>query len=106
MRVQTRWWIFESTFLILGLVLASSSAISQPPAAKDQEKGDAFFGVIEEGTYKNDFFGLSLPIPEGFTVLDHLQTGVYTDAGADMLKDENNSLSKVSTMQQRGKRHC
>ena len=89
--------VFSKTLFLMiwAMVFATLPVLGQAPAPKMAESADEFFGVVRENTYRNEFFGFSLPIPPTFSVLDHRQSAVYANAGVDMLKDENSTRNKA-----------
>lgn len=53
------------------------------------------YGHIENGTYRNAFFGLELTIPEGWVVQSKEQTEEITNLGKDLMAGDDQNLKAV-----------
>jgi hypothetical protein len=69
---------------------------SRPPAPPAVQPAPAdFFGKLDGGQYTNNFFGLSLTVPEGYLVLNRDEIGIYSKAAVDLMKGENERNNKA-----------
>lgn len=64
----------------------------QVEVVKATEK-EVDYGVIEDGSYKNSYFGLSIDIPQGWTVLSREQLDGVLDTGMEMMAGDDKNLS-------------
>lgn len=60
------------------------------PLVNDDLRGD----FTADGAYSNPFFGLTLQVPSGFTILNKGETETYTKAGADKFKGKTSQNDK------------
>lgn len=66
-------------------VLAQSAP--RPKATQQPDvKADDFLGTLEGNSYSNNFFGISLTVPEKYVVMNRAEISVYANASADLMK--------------------
>lgn len=53
------------------------------------------FGTYDGNVYKNDFFGMSLTIPEEWTLADEEEIKELTKLGREMIAAEDQSINKI-----------
>lgn len=71
-------------FLALGITACSSDPLPGEPDAPDS----AAVSGISDGRYTNEFFGLMLPIPEGWSVASDESEAYIMDAGSTVMEGD------------------
>lgn len=69
-----------------------------PPPAKTvmvEEVAHDFLGIVSEGGFKNDFFGLELQFPVDWTVIDDETSKVAVEIGTDMFKGDDERSNRA-----------
>ncbi|MCG8512088.1 MAG: hypothetical protein MI741_22965 [Rhodospirillales bacterium] len=74
--------------LLLGAVLLTGCGDEQPTATQEVSSGK-----IDKGRYHNDFFGLSIPIPDGWHVADEETQQDSTERGDNLLIGDDDELA-------------
>lgn len=83
--------IFATAFALalLGLeqsVFGQSTPPNPKPTPVAEVKANDFLGTLEGSSYTNNFFGLSLTIPEKYVVMNRAEISVYSNASSDLMK--------------------
>src|SRR5687768_5634283 len=81
--------------VVLVFLLNVSTVLGQVVTTVRGDGNASLFGVVSENKYTNEFFGFSLPIPKGFSVIEREQAVILANAGLDMLKSDNAAKSKA-----------
>ena len=80
--------------LCLACPIVLSAQKSPPKPASSPVAGDNF-GQLDGNKYTNSFYGMTVTIPDEFTIMNRAEVLVYKDAGADMLRTGKNADSPV-----------
>jgi len=84
-----------------GLTVVAQGPPAPPPPAKqpavpaEKPAPRDFFGELDGTLYKNNFFALTVTVPENYTILNSAEIGVYAKATADLMKSENVRNNRV-----------
>ena len=79
---------------LLMLCLASAVVLSAQKAPPKPASSPADnVGQLDGNKYSNSFYGMTVTIPEEFTIMNRAEVQVYKDAGADMLRTGKNAAS-------------
>ncbi|MFM9279712.1 hypothetical protein [Paenibacillus jiagnxiensis] len=110
------WFTYGATLLIAVLLTACSgeqnkdsaepAGLIPSQAETDQQVNEEYQtidpGKVENGTYSNDYFGISLNFPEEWLVMDTEALNGVMEAGADTIHSDSTSKKKaLERVQQR-----
>lgn len=71
--------------IVFGFILALSGC----DKAAEKEIG---YGVIENGSYKNSYFGMEIEVPQGWSVQSQAQLDAISGAGAELIAGDDANL--------------
>jgi hypothetical protein len=88
-------WLGKYTLAFMLLALFSTAILSQAPPKAITDPVPAISGSLEGRTYKNDFFGFTLQLPNEGVILSGPETEVFKNAGKDLLKTDSEQHNKL-----------
>jgi len=94
--------IFLSILSVIYLVTVSAQT---PPKPKNvqitSENGSTTSGAVRDGVFRSEKYGLSLEIPDKFTIISTAESAVYREAGLDLLKANDKETKKIEEAENR-----
>jgi hypothetical protein len=87
--IKTR--IVLSGCLVLFLTVVSLAQQTREGAVENT----SFLGSLDNGVYSNSFFGFKFKVPENVTVLNRAEIAIFKNAGADLIKANNERNGKA-----------
>jgi len=78
---------------VLTLLIVITAALSSGCQSKASDEID--YGTIENSVYKNEYFGLSLTVPDGWSVQDRAAQKHLQDMGNEVVSGNDRNLKKI-----------
>ncbi len=64
-------------------------------------KKEIGYGVIKDGQYQNSYFGMTVKVPEGWSVQSQAQLDEISETGADIIAGDDENLKGALKVSQK-----